>query len=39
MASSSVGMGGWWGRVRLAGWKLWHQIWRPDEEEEEEEEE
>lgn len=37
--SGTVGMGGWWRRVRLSGWKVWKLLWRPQEEEEEEDEE
>lgn len=37
--ANSIGMGGRWRRVRLAGWKAWNQLWRPADDEEEEEEE
>ena len=37
--ANSIGLGGWWRRIRLAGWKTWRILWRPDDEGEEEEKE
>ena len=33
--SRSLGLGGWWRRLRLSGWKTWRPIWRPKEDKDE----